>query len=77
MGNSSGGVKGEYFFHPLLCLLHSRPAIPSSSGADVFRLRWSPAKDGRIERRYGFFVPEGHRRKLAGGKAAPADAAPG
>ena len=22
-------------------------------------------------------VPEGHRRKLAGGKAAPADAAPG
>ena len=40
-------------------------------------MRWQPSGHRRIVAEAWLFVPEGHRRKLAGGKPAPADAAPG
>ena len=48
-----------------------------SRAARVLPLRWQPSDRLRMVADAWPLVPEGHRRKLAGGKPAPAGAAPG
>ena len=49
----------------------------SSRAASIFPLRCQSSDHRRIVADAVLFVPEGHRRRLAGGKLAPAGAAPG
>ena len=56
-----------------------RPPARRNSRAPrgFFPERWQPSGQRRNVADAWLFVPEGHRRKLAGGKPAPAGAAPG
>ena len=56
--------------------LYDKPA-KSSRVARNLPLPWPPVAHQRIVANAWLFVPEGPRRKLAGGKPAPAGAAPG
>ncbi len=57
---------------PLYC-----NAANSSPAARIWPCRWQPSDHRRSAADACLLVPEGRRRKLAGGKPAPADAAPG
>ena len=48
-----------------------------SRAARILPLRWQPSDHRRMAADASLLVPEGHRRKLAGGKPAAAGAAPG
>ena len=64
---------------PACCtLLRPEGRAPNSSRhAKIFPLCWPSSEHRGIVPDAWLLVPEGHRRKLAGGKLAPASAAPG
>ena len=49
----------------------------SSRAARILQSRWQPSEHRQMADNVGRLVPEGHHRRLAGGKPAPAGAAPG
>ena len=64
---------------PACCTLLRPEGRPpnSSRHAKMFPLCWPSSEHRGIVAHIWLFVPEGHRRRLAGGKPAPAGAAPG
>ena len=61
----------------LVLRAHSRAPEKIARATRILALPWPPSDHERIVANARFSVPEGHRRRLAGGKPAPAGAAPG